>query len=297
MLNLGNAPLTAMLAFSSLNYIAGVLMKYSPHTSESMKEKGHDFINYSYVMTVFAAASPAILGIADLVHASIAGSIGIASADIQDLGAAAKLYNDQFAAAWGYLMALAGASGASAMIPVVGPAISIAVSTFSIPIVFMLTFVMIGCLTLSVFFYLLHNWLGALLAIGSVLLAVPFKYGKGVGGFLIALSLVSYSVAPFIPPLADILCKQVNPGYGREEFSSSPPRPSYRGFARDEGLLNPQNVTDTGSFLETLEDKYDVLSGWFAHIVASLFLFSIVTAAAAALSKQLGGHAAQVSVT
>jgi len=297
-LSLGSAPLAAILAFSGLNYMAGVLMKYGPHTSQGLRDKGDDFINYSYIMTIFAAASPAVLSVADLVKGSIAG--GIAGADIPaDLGAVAKLYNDQFSASWGFLMLLAGASGGSAMIPLIGPAISIAISTFSIPIVFMLTFVMIGCLTLSVFFYLLHNWLGALLAIGSVLLAVPFKYGKPVGGFLIAFSLVSYSVAPFIPPLADILCKQVSPTYtppsGALDLSSNPQaRQSHQEIDKD--WLNPNNAAKTGSLVEGLQDKFSVLSGWFAHIAASMFLFSIVTAAAAALSKELGGHAAQVSV-
>jgi hypothetical protein len=181
----------------------------------------------------------------------------------------------------------AGAMAIGPAIPVIGTIISFVVGVIYAPAVAILGTLMVMAAMNTAGYFILANSMMIIFPIGLALYAAPGKIAKGLGAFLISLTLVSYIVLPIAPYIvASLMSVTAGGGVNPNELTKllgdicrrASPNPGIDEFL---GLINPRQW-------------YGDLVKWLTSVAASSFLLALILAAARALSHSLGGVSANL---
>lgn len=182
---------------------------------------------------------------------------------------------------------LAGLLAIGPSIPVIGTIFSFVIGVVYAPGTAILAGIMVMSAMNAAGYFILHNSMMLVFPIGMALFAAPGKLAKGLGAFLISLSLVSYIALPILPwTVASVTSVaaggSIDPNSLKEtvmkicDMSSS--NPTVAGFF---ALVWPW-------------DWYDRIIKWLIMVATSSFLLALTIAAARALSHSLGGVSANL---
>lgn len=260
-------------ALSGLGYVIGTLMLYSPGASQSTRGAGAAMRDYAFVSLVFAAASGGVMALLD----QIISSVVPASTDCVLLE---SFYRTSIEKAAVLLGAIGGIAAALPLIPVVGVALSLAWSVAMAPAVIALGAII---LPLSVFQYVIllaFRFAGPhMFTAGVAAIAAPNRILKGLGGVLLAFSIVFYAALPIIPWAMGTILGGEKP----EEIVDALVR-----------MADPSNVASDVFSVILVPVFYDNLVKWVMLVFVGMVLIAIAIAAARGLSHSLGGVSASV---
>jgi hypothetical protein len=121
-----------------------------------------------------------------------------------------------------------------------------------------------------------------MIPLGIVLLSVPGGKLRGLGGWFIAMSLALSAVGPLIPAIGVMVCNM-----------------SGRTCTLDD-VTRQWNASDIGNSLQGLvgyifHSDSDIMKLW-VFTLGSMIAFSIMSVAAAALSRAIGGIASSLGI-
>jgi len=280
---LGFNPVVVGFALASLGYVIGLALQYSPLSAEG-KSWGGSLISYSLLTAMFLAmvgSGQALHSLADSISKTVASAGGIETVNVEEIP---QTYLNVAVRAMGILAAVAGTSTVLALIPIVGPPISNVLSVFSTLPSMALTGTMILSMIIAVTTMIFITFSPAMIPIGVVLIAVPRGKLKGVGGWLIATSLALATVGPLIPGVGVIACGGVEGNCSLGEMAK-PFDPAELTIGTAEGLIG---------WLFNVENNM-IMKMW-SFTIGSMIAFSIMSLAAAALSRAIGGVAASMGI-
>ena len=278
MVELGFNPVMVGFALASLGYAIGLALQHSPLSAEG-KSWGGSLISYSLLTAMFLAvvgSGQALHSLAESVSKIVAGAGGIETVKVEEIPVK---YFTLAKNAVGILAFIAGTNTVLALIPIVGPPISNVLSVFSTLPSMALTGTMILSMIIAVTTMIFITFAPVMIPIGVVLIAVPKGKLKGVGGWLIAMSLALAAVGPLIPGVGVIACDCTI------EEMTTPIDPSKLFEGTAQGLIG---------WMFNVEDNM-IMKMW-SFTLGSMIAFSIMSVAAAALSRAIGGVAASLGI-
>ena len=173
-------------------------------------------------------------------------------------------------------------------IPVLGTILTFAAGVIYAPGTAMLAGIMVMAAMNAAGYYILYNSMMLIFPIGMVLFAAPGKLAKGLGAFLISLSLVSYVALPILPWIVASVTSVAAGG-------NVDPK-SLMQMLNDICMMSrSDNPTVAGFFaLWPPLGWYEKVTKWLITIATSSFLLALTIAAARALSHSLGGVSANL---
>jgi hypothetical protein len=259
----------------AIGYGIGLALHRLPLPGGHGSSWGGHLISYALVSAGFIA----ILGTANALNGIVGMVSSAISATRYECSSLPDIYMGLGSTAFTLLAAITGIGMGAALIPIVGPAIANVFSVVASLPGLALSVTLITGFTLMVFLTVFGSLAVVLAPVGVALLAVPGGKLKGIGGWLLAAALAFTAAGPYIPTMGLIACsagtnetcdlaKMINPAIG---FSNV--------FDLIGWLFNPQNNT----IMQMWRFALGSLAGW-----------GIVMAAAAALSKGIGGVAASL---
>jgi hypothetical protein len=152
----------------------------------------------------------------------------------------------------------------------------------------MLAGIMIAAAMNAAGYFILHNSMMLIFPIGMALFAAPGRLAKGLGAFLISLSIVSYIALPILPWIVSSVTN-VAAGGGVDPESMMNTLNEICQMSRTD------NPTVAGFFaLWPPTGWYEKITKWLIMVATSSFLLALVVAAARALSHSLGGVSANL---
>jgi len=194
-------------AFAGLGYLIGLFLLSSPFTSKSMKAKGNEMMEYSVVCSFYLSLCYVVYGLSNQAYNIISSLLGgnlIGGGSL--LGVADWYYNK-----WGeqlfWLFSTLAVPTLASLIPLVGAVVSLVLLVAFSPFVLLFGLTSTTFLSVAITFYIFSYLTPMLFFIGSALIPAPLKFGKKIGGLLIASSLVFTTLGPAIPTIADIISK------------------------------------------------------------------------------------------
>jgi len=262
---------------TSLGYAIGLALYRIPLPGGSGSSWGGQLISYSLVSAAFVA----VIGTANAFNTIVSNVQSAIGAEARGCESLPELYLGLGMKAFSLLIVMTGLGMASALIPIVGPAIA---NVFSVVASFpglALSVTLITSFTLMTFLTVFGTLAVVLAPVGVALMAVPAGKLKGIGAWFIAAALVFTSAGPYIPAIGKMACE------------------AERGVTCSiEDLVNP---VSEGTF----KGVFDLI-GWLFNptgnelmkmwrfALGSLAGWGILMAASAALSKGIGGVAASL---
>jgi len=283
MVELGFNPVMVGFALASLGYAIGLALQHAPLSAEG-KSWGGSLISYSLLTAMFLAvvgSGEALHSLADSISKAVAGTGGIGIVKVEEIPI---VYFKVAIKAMQILAAIAGTNTVLALIPIVGPPISNVLSVFSTLPSMALTGTMILSMVIAVTTMIFIEFAPVMIPIGVVLIAVPKGKLKGVGGWLIAMSLALAAVGPLIPGIGVMACGGGGGSCSLEEMTE-PLNLDKLMIGTAEGLIG---------WLFNVEDN-TIMKMW-SFTLGSMIAFSIMSVAAAALSRAIGGVAASLGI-
>jgi len=277
MAGLGFDPVLLGFALASLGYAIGLALRHSPMPEG--RSWGGQLISYSLLTAMFLAvvgSGQALTSLASSISGMAAGQIGAETVEVKDVPA---LYFKVGVNAMTILAAIAGTSTAMALIPIVGPALANMISVFATLPSMALTGTMILSMLIAVATMIFVTFAPVMIPVGIVLIAVPGGKLKGLGGWLIAMSLALSVIGPLIPAMGLIAC-----GHGESACSIKEIREASIGGGTLEGLFGQ------------VFSKDSVIMKMWSFTLGSMIAFSIMSATAAALSRAIGGVASSLGI-
>lgn len=258
----------------SLGYAVGLALHKTPLPGGSGSSWGGHLISYSLV----AAGVVAVLGAANAINGVVGMISSSISAERVECADLPNLYHGLGAKAFGLLATITAIGMGTALIPVVGPAIANIFSVVASLPGLALSVTLITSFTLMVFLTVFGSLAVALAPVGVALLAFPGGKLRGIGAWLIAACIAFVAAGPYIPAMGLLAC-----GAGEKA-----------GCTLAELLKVPdfQNVFDLISWI--FDPKNNLIMKMWRFTLGSLAGWGIVMAAAAALSKGIGGVAASL---
>jgi len=174
------------------------------------------------------------------------------------------------------------------VIPVLGTILTFAAGVIYAPGTAMLAGIMIAAAMNAAGYFILHNSMMLIFPIGMALFAAPGRLAKGLGAFLISLSIVSYVALPILPWIVSSVTN-VAAGGGVDPKSMMDTLNEICEMSRTD------NTTVAGFFaLWPPTGWYEKITRWLIMVATSSFLLALVVAAARALSHSLGGVSANL---
>jgi hypothetical protein len=272
-----------MAVFAGIGWAVASIIYYLP-VSSSTRATAAAVRDHALFAMVLAGTGAALRQLAQFILNQAAAYIG------QTPASHTLMYDFNFNSALIAGSVLAWITGLLAIgpsIPVIGTIFSFVLGVVYAPGTLLLGTIMVMSAMNAAGYYILHNSMMLIFPIGVALFAAPGKLAKGLGAFLISLSLVSYIVLPILPwTVASVTSVatggSIDPNSLKEvvekicEMSSS--NPSVAGFF---ALVWPW-------------DWYDRIIKWVIMVATSSFLLALTVAAARALSHSLGGVSANL---
>jgi len=280
MTGLGFNPVILGFALASLGYAIGLAFYHSPMLEG--RSWGGRLISYSLVTAAFlaiAGSGQVLTDFAVSVSEMVAGQAGFPRVEVS------KIPVDYFnlgVRAMGILSAIAAVSASTAVIPIVGPALGGILSVVTIMPTMALSGTMILSFLIAVFTTVFVTFAPVMIPIGVVLLSVPDGRLKGVGGWLIAMSLALTVVGPLIPGIGLTACGDLGCTY---EEMSKPWSPGEMVFGTFEGLI-------TFAF----NPKGGIIMKMWTFALGSMIGLTILSVTATALSRAIGGVASSLGI-
>jgi hypothetical protein len=197
MAGLGFNPVLLGFALASLGYAIGLALRHSP-MSEG-RSWGGQLMSYSLLTAMFLAvvgSGQALASLASSISGMAAGQMRAETVNVEQIP---ELYFRVSVNAMTTLSIIAGASTAAALIPIVGPALANVLSVLATLPSMALTGTMILGMIIAVTAMIFITFAPVMIPLGVVLIAVPGGKLKGLGGWLIAMSLALSAIGPLIP--------------------------------------------------------------------------------------------------
>jgi len=268
---------TLAWALAALGYGVGLAINKFPTPGGAASQWGGYLMSYSLasagIIAVLGSAS-AVNEIVQTVQSEIpAVKRGCESLPDVYVGLGIKAFN--------LLAIMTGIGMGTALIPIVGPAIANIFSVVATVPGLALSVTLITAFTLTVFITIFGSLAVALAPIGVALMAVPGGKMKGIGSWLVSSAIVFTAIGPYIPAFGLLACGAGDIGRCDIERITEPIGAGTFGdvFSLITWLFNP-------------EDNAVMMMWRFA--LGSLAGWGILMAAAAALSKGMGGVAASL---
>jgi len=264
-------------ALVSLGYAVGLALHRLPLPGGHGSSWGGHLISYALVSAGFLAVIGSASAVNNLVQ-MVQGAIGQTGTQCQDLP---LVYQALGQKAFVLLAAITGIGMGAALIPIVGPAIA---NVFSVVASFpglALSVTLITSFTLMVFLTVFGSLAVVLAPVGVALMAVPAGKLKGIGAWLIAAAIAFAAAGPYIPTIGLVACSAgEQAGCSLDDVVGSSPQNFFGDvFSIVTWIFDPQN---------------NMLMKMWRFALGSLAGWGIVMAAAAALSKGIGGVAASL---
>lgn len=259
---------------ATLGLAIGLILHKMP--SSEMRGWGDQLIGYSILTAGFIA----IVGSGQMLSQlalNISRQIGVSEwMDPQKLP---SFYYGIGHASYIALIAITSIGMASAFIPVVGPALANMFSVVSTLPSLALTGATILSFMLASILTIFVTLAPLVIPLGVVLIAVPGGKLKGLGGWLIAMSMALNAVGPLIPSVGFMACRM-------------------EGTADcDLGILQNlayNSVVDIVNWLASPEGS--IVMGAWRFAIGSFAAFSIMSLVLVALSKGIGGVASSLGI-
>jgi hypothetical protein len=277
-----NLPMAELMAvFAGIGWAVSSIIYYLP-VSSSTRATAATVRDHALFAAILAGMGSAIASLVDFILSQAAGYAGG-----QLPAATIFLFNALSAVAASVIMGFFSAvMAAGPAIPVLGAFLSFIVAVVYFPVAAIIGTILIFSATNSVGYFILLNSMPVLFPVGMVLYAVPGRYAKGIGAYLISLAVVSHVALPILPIIVAQMMNAVGAGIdaaGLARWISSTICGKATNVSIDTflSLLNPMNW-----FLAIVQ--------WFVGVMVSAFLLVMVHAAARALSHSLGGVSANL---
>jgi hypothetical protein len=190
-------------ALTSLGYAIGLALHRIPLPGGSGSSWGGQLISYSLVSAAFVA----VIGTANAFNTIVSNVQSAIGAEARGCESLPELYLGLGMKAFSLLIVMTGLGMASALIPIVGPAIA---NVFSVVASFpglALSVTLITSFTLMTFLTVFGTLAVVLAPVGVALMAVPAGKLKGIGAWFIAAALVFTSAGPYIPAIGKMACE------------------------------------------------------------------------------------------
>jgi len=261
-------------ALASLGLAIGILLHKMP--SSEMKSWGDQFIGYSILTAGFLAvvgSGQILTNLALNISKSFGLPIWIQPEKLP------SFYYDIGQSSYLALITITGLGMASALVPIVGPALanmfSVASTLPSLALTgtTMLSFMLASMLVIFV------TLAPLVVPIGIVLIAVAGGKLKGLGGWLIAMSMALNAVGPIIPSIGMMSCTMEGEVNCNLETLKNLPLSS---------------VMDIINWFTSPEGS--VVMGAWRFMIGSFAAFTIMSLVMIALSKAIGGIASSLGI-
>ncbi len=262
-------------ALVSIGYAVGVGLKKLPLPGGSGSSWGGQLMSYALV----AAGVVAVLGTANAFNTiinTVYSSITASRVECQNLP---EIYQGLGTNAFTTLAVITAIGMGTALIPIVGPAIANVFSVVASLPGLALSVTLITAFTLMVFLTVFGSLAVVLAPAGVALLAAPGGKLKGIGAWFIAACLAFTAAGPYIPTIGLLACGAGDLNTCNLQELTSPLSGFTNVFDLVRWLFDPQN----NQVMKMWRFALGSLAGW-----------GIVMAAAAALSKGIGGVAASL---
>ena len=267
-------PLVLAWALVSLGYLAGLAISKLPLSPEGRGWGGY-MVSYSLVTAAFLA----VVGAGEALYEFAAGLVEGGVEPWVKPSELPGIYYNLTMNAFGIVAAAAVVGFGAAVIPIVGPALANVFSVVSmLPVMALTGTIILGAL-LAAFLTVFVTLAPLLIPFGVVLLAVPMGKLRGLGGWLIAMGIVLHAVAPALPAAGLLACQALGDPCTLEELveTESVPKGSFDTLVT--WLTDPAN---------------NVPMKMWRFAIGSMVGFALMTAAAAALSRGIGGIASSL---
>lgn len=173
------------------------------------------------------------------------------------------------------------------VLPGLGAALTFLVGVIYAPAIAVLGTILVMSAVNAASYFILVNSMYLIFPVGIVLFASPGRVAKGIGAFLISLSVVSYIALPILPHITATLMSVVSDGsVGQADLND----------ALRKICAQASSEVDIGKFFGLLNPLgwYKDLMAWLVGVVAGSVLLALLFAAARALSHSLGGVSASL---
>jgi len=285
MVDLVSGSIVLGYAFAGLGYLIGLLLLSSPFTSKSMKIKGNEMMEYSIICSLYLSLSYVVLGLSNTAYNIISSNLGGNLIGGGTLKGVADYYYEQWSLQLlGFFGALAIPLGAS-LIPLVGAVVSLVLLVAMSPFVLLFGLTTTVYFSIAIIFYIFNYLTPIFFFLGSALIPAPLKFGKKIGGLLIASALVFTALGPAIPTIADIISKNAFSNIAEEI------KKGLSGFTPEqETFIRVYTGYSGNPFIDSLKKILDpFLSVPYAFAFSSILAMLFLTVAIEGLSEQIGG--------
>jgi hypothetical protein len=296
-------------ALAGIGYAIGLALSRLPSPGGATSQWGGYLMSYSLAAAGFIGilgAGTFINGYIDQYDVYHPGLLNYISGSIPAQQVPCKSLPDAYMLlgmrAFGLLALLTGIGMGSALIPIIGPALANVFSVVATVPGLALSVTLITAFTLMTFIIIFGKLAVALAPLGVALMAVPGGKLKGIGAWLVAAAIVFAVAGPYIPAFGTLACEV------GERDPNDPNKPvqgcsvvELTGCGQNGCSL--ENILPAGA--NTLHNIFDLVSWLFnpqnntimkmwRFALGSLAGWGILMAAAAALSKGMGGVAASL---
>lgn len=261
-------------ALASLGLAIGILLHRMP--SSEMRGWGDQFIGYSILTAGFIA----VIGSGQIfvnLALDISKSFGLPGWTQPEK--LPSFYYDIGQSSYLALVAITGLGMASALIPIVGPALANMFSVVSTLPSLALTGTTILSFMLASMLVIFVTLAPLVIPIGIVLIATPGGKLKGIGGWLIAMSIALSAVGPIIPSIGMLSCSMGGEVNCNLESLNNLPLSS---------------IMDIVNWFSSPEGSV-VMAAW-RFAIGSFAAFTIMSLVMVALSKAIGGIASSLGI-
>jgi len=276
-----------MAVFAGIGWAVASIIYHLP-VSSSTRATAAAVRDHALFAMVLAGTGTALRQLAEFILKQAAAYAGIGK-DLP-LPSHSLMYDFNFNSALiaGSVLAwLAGLLAIGPSIPVIGTLFSFVIGVVYAPGTAILAGIMVMSAMNAAGYFILHNSMMLVFPIGMALFAAPGKLAKGLGAFLISLSLVSYIALPILPWTVASVTSVAAGG-------SIDPN-SLKEVVMKICDMSSSNPTVAGFFaLVWPWDWYDRIIKWLIMVATSSFLLALTIAAARALSHSLGGVSANL---
>jgi len=264
-------------ALAGVGYAIGLALNRLPSPGGATSQWGGHLMSYSLA----AAGFIGILGAGTFINEIMGYVQGSVSAQQQACENLPELYMGLGMKAFTLLMAITGIGMGTALIPIIGPAIANVFSVVATVPGLALSVTLITAFTLMVFITIFGSLAVALAPIGVALMAVPGGKLKGIGSWLVAAAIVFAVAGPYLPAFGLLACGAGDMNKCDLNHLTEP--------------LDPRTFGDVFSLIAWLFDpENNVVMMMWRFALGSLAGWGVLMAAAATLSKGMGGVAASL---
>jgi len=278
--------LPLMGVFAAVGWAVGVIVSVLPGISASTRAHAAAVRDHALIAAFLAGVAAAIGRAAEWVLNDVFRGAG---ASISSHWTIYHFFLNSAILAGG-IMAMIGVLSTVAVVPLIGPFLAFYAGVVLGPSTLILTTILVVSAFQAATLMVMLLAMPVVYPAGFALMAAPGRIAKGLGAFLISLSLVLYVMTPIMPfAIASIA------SVAREDFKADPSDLSStlsKICERAKETFNPTDVVS--SLIKSPIDYYNDLFLWLMMVVTGAFLVALSIALARALSHSIGGVSASI---